>query len=383
VYIDNKDDFRAFIKRAKSSDILCIDTEFLREKTYYAKLCLLQLATREEIVLVDPLKVLDLTDLGELLVNPAITKVFHACHQDVEILYHEIGLIPKPIFDTQIAAAFLGDAQQVGLANLVSKICSVTLKKTDSFTDWSKRPLSESQLSYAQDDVRYLPQVYDELVSSLKETNRLHWLDEDFEMLSDPKRYEEDASMRYTKLKRNGHLNRRQLSAAREVGIWREEYAQLHNIPRKWVLTDEQIVEMCRKETANISDLLTIRGVRDRLNTAEARNVAECIKKGLTMPEELLPEIDSRKHNEPNVDSLVDIMLAIARMRAKENNVALQTLASHDALERLARGHRKDNELLHGWRRAMLGNELTMLLEGKLSIHIDENNLVINKHESV
>jgi len=380
VYIDNKADLAAFIERAQNSDILSLDTEFLREKTYYAKLCLLQMATRDEIVIVDPIRVPDITPLAVLLEDENIVKIFHASKQDLEILYHEVGVLPRPVFDTQIAASMLGNAQQVGLGALVSKICNVNLKKSDSFTDWSKRPLTPSQIEYAEDDVRYLAEMYDNMQAKLRKLGRQHWLDEDFAMLSDYSSFEEDPRERYLHLKRFHNLSRRQLSAAREVTAWREVFAQNHDIPRKWVLTDEQIVEICRKEATNVSDLFLIRGVREKLNTEEARKVAHLVEVGLNVPENELPEENSHRKNEPNVDELVDVMTAIARVRAKENNVALQTLASHADLEALARGHRAKNDLMTGWRKKMIGNDLIKLLEGKMAIRILGGQLTIEEN---
>ena len=211
MYIANQESLEAFVDRARSSSVLAIDTEFLREKTYYARLCLLQLATDDEVVVVDPFAVESLAVIEPLLTDESIVKLFHAGDQDLEILYHEVGVLPHPVFDTQIAAALLGQSQQVGYGALVHAECGVSLKKIDSFTDWSRRPLSDSQLEYAADDVVYLPRLYRMMTKELTEKGRLTWLDHDFEELVDPARYEQDPRERYRRLKRGNQLTLQQL----------------------------------------------------------------------------------------------------------------------------------------------------------------------------
>lgn len=184
-YIASQENLEAFVRRAASSSVLAIDTEFLREKTYYANLCLIQLATDTVVAVVDPFAIEDLKVLAPLLSDPSIVKLFHAGGQDLEILYRELGVLPAPLFDTQVAATLLGHTQQIGYGPLVHSLCGVNLKKSDSFTDWSRRPLSASQLEYAADDVIYLPKMYRIMVEKLEAKGRLHWLDNDFAAMSD------------------------------------------------------------------------------------------------------------------------------------------------------------------------------------------------------
>lgn len=375
--IDNEKEFDAFILRAQSSSYLAIDTEFLREKTYYAKLCLLQIAIEGEIAIIDPFKISHLDKLAGLLINPEIVKIFHACSQDVEILYHETGVVPVPIFDTQVAAALLGKVQQASYSSLVSIYCGVSLPKKDSFTDWSRRPLTESQITYAADDVKYLPEIYHKMVEQLEKKNRLHWLDETFADLSNPKLYEVDPRERYKKLRRVNQLDARQQAAAREFAAWRELKAQKLNIPRKWIVSDEQIVEACRREARTLDELYMVRGMRDSLKTSEGRQVIECITTGLECPEEDLPQINNKSHNEQNVDILVDLMSALVRLRAQEHQIAVQTLAPHTELMKLARGYYDESELMQGWRYRIIGKDLVDLLDGKFSIQIVDGNLKI------
>ena len=379
MYIDSQGEFEAFIERARNSRLLAIDTEFLREKTYYPKLCLLQMATESEEVIVDPFGIEDLSALKPLLLDESVIKVFHAGHQDIEILVYEIDCAPRPLFDTQVAATLLGQAQQIGYAALVHAVCGVKLRKADSFTDWSVRPLSESQLSYAIEDVRYLPKLYTSLKSTLESKGRLQWLDSEFEEMADVNTYLVDERDRYRRLKHVSQLNRRQMAAAREVAAWREIEARTRNIPRKWVLTDEQIVEACRRESRTIDDLFMIRGMREKLTTRDARAVIALMEAALDSSPEAWPDIEQPGRSERNVDAEVDLLTALVRIRAKENGIAIPTLANHADLVALARGYREGIDILRGWRRDIVGNDLVELAEGRCSMSIVDGHVTVSK----
>lgn len=377
MFISNRESFRAFVERASSSSFLAIDTEFLREKTYHAKLCLLQIATETEVVIIDPFKVGSLSPLANLFDDPSIMKVFHACDQDVEILYHEVGTMPSPLFDTQVAAALLGYPKQVGYATLVHGICGVSLKKADSYTDWSVRPLSDSQINYAADDVIYLAKMYGPLVEKLEKAGRLAWLKHDFEELADPARFKVDPRERFRHLKRGNQLTCKQLSAARELAAWREQQAEKRNIPRKWILTDEQIVEICRRESRTIDDMFLVRGVREKLSTRDAREVAALLCKGMDLPEDQWPEGNKADRNERNVDVEVGLMSALLHMRAHQAGVASQAIASTSDLAALARSHKERCDLLRGWKYELVGRELEQLLAGKIALSFSKGKLVV------
>ena len=381
MYIASQEELEAFVRRASTSSILAVDTEFLREKTYYPKLCLMQLATDDEIAIVDPFAVDDIKVLAPLFENEEIVKVFHAGHQDIEIIIYDIGCMPKPVFDTQVAAALLGQATQKGYASLVHSICGVKLKKVDSFTDWSVRPLSESQISYAKDDVVYLPKMYESMKTTLQEKGRLSWLDDEFAEMSDPASYVPDEQERFRRLKHCTQLTRRQMAAAREIAAWREIEARKRNVPRKWVLTDEQIVEACKREPRKIDDLFMVRGIRERLTTRDARVVVELAVAALDSAPDTWPELQISGKSEPNVDAQVDLLMSIVRIRARENGVAVPTLANHNDLVAVARGHRKGIDLLKGWRRELVGEELVDLMEGRIKLSIHKGKVVISKEE--
>lgn len=375
--IDDDSQLKAFVKRCCTSPYMAIDTEFLREKTYYARLCLIQVAIEGEVAIIDPFAIKDITLLNDALTSPDVVKIFHASSQDIEILYHETGVVPRPVFDTQIAAALLGKSQQASYSSLVSSYCSVNLPKKDSFTDWSQRPLKDSQIRYAADDVVYLPQIYYDMVEVLNEKNRLHWLDEAFEEISSSEKYEIKPEERYRKLRRVNQLNAQQMAAAREFAAWRELKAQKINVPRKWIVSDEQIVEACRREARTIDELFMVRGMRESLRAEDARQAVACIKKGLSCPKEQLPQVHEKPKNEHNVDIVVDLMNAVVHLRARENHIAPQTLAPQAELMKLARGHDDECELLKGWRYKVIGKELKELLKGKFSLRIADGNLEI------
>lgn len=379
MYIDDQDSLESFAERARSARVLAVDTEFLREKTYYPKLCLVQLSADDEVAVVDPFAVGSLDPLIPLFSDPAIVKVFHAGRQDLEIILHETGMLPAPVFDTQVAAALLGHTQQIGLASLVHAELGVQLRKTDSFTDWSCRPLSESQMRYAAEDVVHLPKLYAKMKGKLESLGRLDWLRHDFEELSDEGIYRVDERERYRRLKRSNQLSRRQLAAAREMSAWREIQAQTRNIPRKWVLTDEQIVEACKREPRSIDDLYMVRGMREKLPVPDARTLVKLVASALDSPPDAWPEPDRPGKSERNVDFQIDLMTALVRLRAKENGIAVPTLASHDDLAKVARGYRDDVELLRGWRRTIVGEELLDLLEGRISLSLDGSRLKVTR----
>lgn len=376
MYIDNQADLNSFVKRALKSPILAIDTEFLREKTYFPKLCLLQMQTTEETAIVDPFCIDDLRAINPLLESDGVLKLFHAGTQDLEILYAECGVVPHPIFDTQVAATLLGHTQQIGYGALVSSTLGVNLKKSDSYTDWSRRPLSQSQLEYAADDVIFLPRVYEKMAQQLEKLGRSKWLEPDFRAMEDPERYIVHPETRFRRLKRVNQLKPRQLSAARELAAWRECRAMKLNIPRKWIMSDEQIVEACRREAQTIDDLFMVRGISDKVSTRVAREMVEALRSGLRKPSTEWPIMDYPGKNEANVDVAVDMMSALVRQRARENNIAPHTLASNSDLAEVARGH-KDVDVLKGWRREIVGNDLLSLLDGKIKLGLNKGRLLI------
>lgn len=365
----------------EGSRFLAIDTEFMRERTYYAKLCLIQLNNGRVQALIDPFKVDDLSVLAPILVDKGCVKVFHAATQDIEILYHETGVVPTPVFDTQVAASLLGHPLQVGYGPLVRAVCDVKLPKADGFTDWSRRPLTDDQLRYALDDVVYLPQIYDVFVDELRRQGRLDWIKPDLEALSEPSKYVNDPYEMWRKVKRVSSLNRRQLAVAREVAAFRERTAQQRDIPRKYVLADEAIVEIARKAPKNRERLFEVRGLSKRLSNYDANQVLEAVRKARALPESQWPHLERRAHGDHEEEGVVELLGSIVAVRAEENNIAVPLLAPHSELERLARGHRDELSVLEGWRYQIVGRELVDLLDGKLALSMENGRVKITgKH---
>ncbi|MDD5806498.1 MAG: ribonuclease D [Eggerthellales bacterium] len=375
--ITDQKQFKAFVNRAKNSSLLCIDTEFLREKTYWAQLCLLQISTDQEAVAIDPFAVKDLRPLVPLLEDPGIVKVFHAAHQDLEIIHHELGVIPRPIFDTQVAAALLCDNIQIGYGPLVSMECGVHLKKADSYTDWSRRPLTDSQIQYALDDVIYLPDLYKSMTKKLADMGRLDWLTPDFQDMVDPEHFDPDPDERFLKLKRVNQLHGAQIAIAQKVCAWRERQAMRRNVPRKWIITDEQVLEICKREPKTLDDLFIVRNVKRTLSMADSRAVLALCLAALESDPSTWPTVQIKSKPEANVDAQVDLMSALVRQRARESGLAFGVLASHDDLVSIARGKGNQTQLMRGWRKEIVGEELQALCNGEIGLCVNNGAVTV------
>jgi len=382
VYVTDTETLRELVVQLRKAPAVAIDTEFMRERTYFARLCLIQLGTDDIHAIVDPLVCDDLSPLCDLLTDASVVKIFHAGSQDLEIFHRQCNCATAPVFDTQVAATLAGFPQQVGYGALVKELLDVCLDKGDTYTDWSRRPLSDTQVEYALNDVRYLPEVHRRLVAELTREGRIPWLQADFTKLEDPATYEPIPEEQWRRVKRISSLNRRQLAVAREVTAWRENEAQRRDVPKRWILGDESIVEIARRSPATAADVSAIRGVADKAGKGAQRGIAEAVSRALLVPEEDLPSLTKRRRPQGDVDAAVDLMVSIVRLRAREHGVAMPLLASREDLERLAGGEREASVLLEGWRRKMVGEELVRLLEGKLTLHMEDSILVVEPRET-
>ncbi len=377
MYVDSTQKLEELIASVAGSPVIALDTEFMRERTYFARLCLIQLGTDDVSAIIDPLAVKDLTPLCPLLTDPSVVKILHAGTQDLEIFYRECGVATTPVFDSQVAATLAGFPQQVGYAALVRDLLGVELDKGDTYTDWGKRPLSGTQIEYALNDVRYLPEIHRLLTDRLAKEGRIEWLADDFAKLENPASYEVVPEAQWRRVKRISSLNRRQLAVAREVTAWRELEAMRRDVPKRWVVGDESIIEIARRGPKTVDDLMAIRGA-DKIGRSAAKGLVEAVAKGQACPDDELPSIEKRRRVQGDVDASVDLMVAIVRKRAKERGVAMPLLASRDELERLAGGERQGSPLLEGWKLAMVGQELIDLLEGRLTLALVDGELVVN-----
>lgn len=377
MYVSDAKALKELVEKIRGAEFITIDTEFMREKTYYARLCLIQVATDDVAAIIDPLTIEDLNPLFEILRDRNTVKVLHSGSQDLEIFHDLMGEVPAPVFDTQIAATLVGFAQQVGYGALVKEITGEVLDKSDTYTDWAKRPLSETQVEYALNDVRYLVPIYRVLKERLEREGRMSWLDADFARLEDPSTYESVPDDQWRRIKRLSSLNRRHLGVLMAVTAWREREAQRRDIPRRWVLGDESLVEVARRAPRNVKQLQEIRGVGDKLGKGSHTSLIAAVTRGLELSEDELPRLAPKRERVRDVEGLVDIMAALVRLRAKEHKVAVPLLASRDELERLAGGELEGNPLLEGWRKKHIGDELLELLDGKISLTVKNGRLAI------
>lgn len=385
--ITNQEDFEKFLRIASKTDVVAIDTEFLRDKTYKPKLCLLQFAIKDTCVLVDPFEV-DINPLKRLLLNDNVVKLFHSPRQDIEILYNSTGVIPVNIFDTQLAASFLGYPDQIGYANLVQNILNIKLDKSDTYSDWKIRPLKSSQLMYAQNDVTYLLEMYPIIVDMLNQKDRLDWLAQDTQIkFLDKELYIIDPMTRFQHLKRVSSLKGRQLAVAKYLAAWRETKAEKLDKPRKWIMSDELIFEICKSTPKNLDELYNIRRIKKTLNIGFAREVLKAVDKGLSVKDEEIPNLkdnskQSNKKDNSNSDteSAIDLMSAIVRFRAKENNISPGVLVTSSELCKIVHGATSGIPVLSGWRRQLVGNDLLDLINNRISLSFSNGRISINKN---
>lgn len=376
VYLSTQDELNAFCDHARGARVVAVDTEFLREKTYYPKLCLIQVNAGGQIAAIDPIAIEDLSPLAEVFENPDIVKVFHACSQDLEVIFDGMGCVCRNVFDTQVAASFLGYRQQIGYGALVDAVCGVSLPKAEALTDWSRRPLDPEQLVYAEDDVRYLPDIYSDFQRRLIEKDRLSWVLPEMGEVSSPARFQKDPAEAYLRLKRASSLTRRQLAIARELCHWREKTAAARDVPRKWILSDEVVIELCRRTPTSMPRLRRIRGL-EKTPEQECRQVIAAIERGLACSAGAFPPaIKVHAKASPDKDGVIDLMSAVLRVVAEKEGLAPQVIANKDDLAELMAGS-DAGRLSSGWRHRIAGEPLERLLSGELGLTVKDGRVEI------
>ncbi len=379
MYIRDAEALSEAVEALCSAPVVALDTEFMRERTYFARLCLIQMATTEASYLIDAIALEGkLEPLARVLGAPGVVKIVHAGSQDVEILLRATGSTVAPVFDTQIAATLAGFPTQVGYAQLVHDLLGVKIDKSDTFTDWSVRPLSEAQLVYAEADVLHLPAVYRLLHERLVREGRLGWLADDFERLADPATYEVDPREQYRRVKRASSLDRRSLAVLRELAAWRETEAQRRDTPKRWLISDESLIEVARRRPASAAELATIRGVNDRVASRNASAVLAAIEAGMAVPDDELPRLPKRDRIPTDAQPVADLLNAVLRVRAREHGVAPGLIASRNDLERFAAGDREGHPLSSGWRHTLAGAELGAILDGAVSVRVVDGKLAVS-----
>ena len=376
-YIDTPGQLATLCEQIKKEPWLALDTEFLREKTYYPKFCLLQIATPEWVACIDPIALPQLESLFEAIYNPAIVKVFHSCRQDLEIFFQWTGNLPSPIFDTQVAAPLLGFQDNPGYAMLVSSLLSVNLNKAHTRADWSKRPLTEAELEYAADDVIYLCQIYQIMVQKLTALGRIDWLKNDFAELTNPALYKVDPETAWFKIKGKNKLTGKQLSIIQTLAQWREKIAQAEDRPKSWLLRDELLFDLAKLQPETVQELANVRGINERSVNRYGKELCQLITAAKNRPPVPLHEKDRSAKKSQQEEAILDILTALVRVRAEENALNPTILASRKDLEELLSNDDVECPLLHGWRYTMAGKELVGLLKGELLLGIDSDKLAI------
>jgi ribonuclease D len=361
----------AACERLARHPYVTVDTEFMRETTYYPKLCLLQVASVEEALLIDPLEQgLDLTPFFSLLQAERVVKVFHAARQDIEIFWHMARTIPKPLFDTQIAAMVCGYGDQVSYEQLANDLGNARIDKTQRFTDWSRRPLSEAQLNYAKADVTHLRAVYEALAAKLAASGRKTWLAEDMAVLETPATYEtkpEDAWQRLA-----GRLKKqRDLGVLIEVAAWREQDAQKRDVPRQRVLRDDTLMEVVQARPQNIEALGRLRAVSQGLERSRAgQALVAAVARGLAIDPKSLPHL-ARRGRLPRHDSTVEFLKLLLKIVSQKTEVASKIIATVDDLEALAAGASESQAVLTGWRDEIFGNLARSAIAGRVALALE------------
>ena len=364
-------------KRLARFDYVTIDTEFMRETTFYPKLCLIQLAGPDDSVIIDPLAPdLDLSSFLALMRNPDVTKVFHSGRQDIEILWHLDKCIPSPVFDTQIAAMVCGYGDSVSYEQLAHDLANAKIDKSSRFTDWSQRPLTEAQLSYAQSDVTFLRDVYKALLADLEKTGRRHWLDEEMQILTSPSTYELDPENAWQRLK--GRVRKpKELAILIEVAALREREARSRDVPRGRVLKDDAMIDIAVSAPRSVEALGRLRSIpsgfeRSRIGT----ELIECVERGLSRDPKVLP-LQVKAERRPYSVATVELLKVLLRIISDSERVASKILSTVDDLEAIASDDNADVHALHGWRREVFGQKALDLKHGKLAFAINNGKVII------
>ncbi|MEL6915998.1 MAG: ribonuclease D [Pseudomonadota bacterium] len=371
--ITTTEDLAAFCADCASQPYITVDTEFLRERTYYSKLCLVQIAhpgAENAAVLVDPLSEgLSLAPMLDLFRNETVVKVFHAARQDLEIFFLEHGVFPEPLFDTQVAAMVCGFGEQVGYETLVRKIAHEGLDKSSRFTDWSRRPLTDAQKKYALGDVTHLREIYEFLAAELERTDRARWVQEELAILTDPATYEIAPETAWKRVKTRTN-SAKFMAFVKELAAFREDYAQTRNVPRSRVYKDDALVELASTKPKSIKEL-----GRSRLLLREARKgeiadgILAAVERAAEMAPEDYPDVDRSREKLQVNPALADLLRVLLKAKADEKNVAQKLIATVSDLDALAAGER-DVAALKGWRHEVFGADAMRLCDGAVALAV-------------
>ncbi len=364
--------------RLATAPYVAVDTEFMREQTFWPKLCLVQIAASGIEVLIDSQAPdLDLTPLFDLMVNEKVLKVFHSARQDIEIVHHLAGVIPHPIFDTQVAAMVCGFGEAVSYSMLVKRLLNRNLDKTSRFTDWSRRPLSERQLTYAIGDVTYLRDLYPKLKAQLDQSERASWLNEEMAVLTDPATYELHPEQAWKRLKMRIKTPK-SLAVLMELAAWREREAQTQDVPRARILKDEALYDIASQTPRTQEDLGSLRTLHNGFaRSMRGRAVLEAVGRGLERDPKTIPPIERGEPMPPEAQAVVDLLRVLLKARAGSHGVAPKLIATSDELEEIARSDDTDVPVLRGWRKKLFGDDALALKRGELALAIKDGEVTV------
>jgi ribonuclease D len=376
--ITTTDQLAAFCTAHADTEFVTVDTEFMRERTYWPKLCLVQLGGPADTVAVDPLaKGIDLKPLFDLLANPKVMKVFHAARQDVEIFFNLTGQVPAPMFDTQVAAMVCGFGDSASYETLAGQLAGAKIDKSSRFTDWSNRPLTEKQIEYALGDVSHLRKVYTELRSRLEKTGRAEWVAEEMAELTSPALYKVDPQEIWRRFKWRADKPRLR-ALLRELAAWRELEAQRLNVPRNRVVRDEALMEIAYHAPKDTHELARTRGLSTGFaESRQGRDVLTAVEKANVLPLDQCPAGEARRFLPPGIGPVMDLLKVLLKQVSEEHGVAVKLIATVDELEDIAADDNANVPALHGWRREIFGNLALALKRGELALSVKDKKVSV------
>jgi len=369
-------DLAAACSRLAKHPVITVDTEFLRETTYSPLLCVVQMASAEEAVVIDALaEGIDLKPFFELMGNEGVLKVFHAARQDIESIWHQAGIIPHPVFDTQVAAMVLGYGDSIAYDQLVEKVTGHRPDKTHRFTDWSRRPLTKEQMHYAVSDVTHLRDVFAALDADLKKRRRSEWVSIEMEVLTSPRTYDFHPERAWERLKTRVRKPK-DLAVLMEVAAWREQEAQSRDVPRGRVLRDEEISDIATHAPTTLEKLAHLRSVPKGFEKSKwGADIVAAVERGLARDFSTLPKLEKPRNNS-NGAAIVELLKVLLRMTAERHAVASKVIATVDHLEEIAASDEADVPALRGWRRELFGDAALKLKRGELALAIEKGRVV-------
>ncbi|GBF29843.1 ribonuclease D [bacterium MnTg03] len=373
-YIDSNAQLAEFCGKINNAGYCAIDTEFVREKTYYAVLALIQVASEKHMACIDPLTIDNFDPFIALIQNRELIKVFHSPSQDLEILFQRFSCMPQPVFDTQLAAAVLGYDHQIGYADLVNQITGIKLEKKHTRANWSRRPLAEDEINYAMDDVRYLLPVYQTLKTELEDKKRYAWIEKDLLAMTSVSNYQIETADLWRRLKGVQKLRGVELQIARHLCQWREQMAQQINLPRRWVVKDDLIIEIARLKPSKVIDLDSIRDVNEKFIEKHGDRILAIVAVAQNTPTSKWPQHDVKQSLSTPQQALGDCLMALCRIIAEDNQIAVATLATRKDIDSLITD-RKNSRLSQGWRFSLAGEKLLNFLHGQSALSVSDEQI--------